>query len=228
MRPASHQRRPHFTHAFTRRHKSCALSLPTAWHPALSVICALCVSAPPVGISEADTHAGLLPEEKQRHILAATWQGPVAGLGQGAPRTRELEAGFLPKATRGPLEVGFVGDGLNDCPALASAHVGVVLQEVGSQATVDAATAVLQADIEQLPAAIIIARRSRRLVLTNLFLALGINLAVIALAATVGLPLWLSVLSDSGGLLVVLANSLWPLTWRVGTAAPPRARARSI
>ena len=44
----------------------------------------------------------------------------------------------------------------------------------------------------------------------------------------VGLPLWLSVLSDSGGLLVVLANSLWPLTWRVGAAAQPGARARSI
>ena len=96
--------------------------------------------------------------------------------------------------------------------------------QVGSQATVDAASAVLQVDIDQLPAAIIIARRSQRLVLTNLFLALGINLAVIALAATVGLPLWLSVLSDSGGLLVVLANSLWPLAWRVGAAPPPRVR----
>ena len=54
--------------------------------------------------------------------------------------------------------------------------------------------------------------------LTNLFLALAINLAVIGFAATTGLPLWLSVLSDVGGLLVVLANSLWPLAWRVGDA----------
>ena len=45
----------------------------------------------------------------------------------------------------------------------------------------------------------------------------------------VGLPLWLSVLSDSGGLLVVLANSLWPLTWRVGAPAPrPRGGSLSL
>ena len=181
-----------------------------------------------VGIGEADTHAGLLPEDKQRLVLSHTWpkeQG--GGRGKGAPR-KDLEENMLPKASRGPLAVGFVGDQLNDCPALASAHVGIVLQEVGTQATVDAASAVLQAGIDQLPAAIVIARRSRRLVLINLCLALAINVSVIALAATCGLPLWLSVLSDTGGLLVVLANSLWPLTWRVGTAPPERRRAGSF
>ena len=72
----------------------------------------------------------------------------------------DLEASFLPKLERGPRIVGFVGDGLNDCPALAAAHVGVVLQEVGSQVTIDAAAAMLQNDLGELPAAIVIARRA--------------------------------------------------------------------
>ena len=181
-----------------------------------------------VGIDEADVHAALLPEDKQRHILAHTWPDAGASAGSeamersltGGPAPQsDLEASMLPKLRRGPRAVAFVGDGLNDCPALASAHVGVVLQEVGSQATVDAASAVLQVGIDQLPAAITIARRARSLILSNLLLALGINVGVLGLAATVGLPLWLSVLSDTGGLLVVLANSLWPLTWRVGADA---------
>ena len=181
-----------------------------AWPHARGACAAVCA----VGIPEADTHASLLPADKLRLLLGHTHDDDAAATRTSTER-RDLEASFLPKAKRGPRFVGFVGDGLNDCPALAGAHVGVVLQEVGSQATVDAATAVLQADISELPAAIIIARRSSTLVMVNLFLALAMNLSVVALAATIGLPLWVSVLADNGGLLVVLANSLWPLTWRV-------------
>ena len=114
--------------------------------------------------------------------------------------------------------VGFVGDGLNDCAALASAHVGIVLQEVGSQATVDAASAVLQGELSQLPLAILLARRAMDLVKANVVLALAFNGAVVLCAATVGLPLWASVAADNAGLLLVLCNSLWPLCW---TIAPP-------
>lgn len=107
------------------------------------------------------------------------------------------------------------GDGLNDMAALASAHVGVVLQEIGSQATLDAASAVLQSDIGEIPAAIVLARRTTSLVLFNVLLALSFNLSVVVAASTVGLPLWLSVAADNFGLLVVLANSAWPLCWHI-------------
>jgi len=154
-------------------------------------------------------HAGLLPEDKARLLLQASWRRADAA------ETPELEKGLLGRSKRGPVVVGFVGDGLNDCLALANAHVGIALQEVGSRATVDAAAAVLQGDLGQLPAAVIVARRTQLLVWANIILALMINAITIVAAATVGIPLWLSVVMDSSGLLAVLANSLWPLCWRV-------------
>ena len=54
-----------------------------------------------------------------------------------------------------------------------------------------------------------------RLIWVNVAVALGMNLGVIVAAATVGIPLWLSVAMDNLGLMVVLANSMWPLVWKV-------------
>lgn len=152
-------------------------------------------------------HAGLLPEDKGRLILEASFGGKDEGLKEQLQPSR-----------RGPCDVGFVGDGLNDCVALANAHMGIVMQEVGSQATVDAAAAVLQGDLGELPAVIVVAQRVRVLVLANIALALTINASLILAAITVGVPLWLSVACDSGSLLLVLANSLWPLCWNIAPA----------
>jgi len=91
----------------------------------------------------------------------------------------------------------------------------VVLQEIGSQATVDAASAVLQGDIGEVPAAIVIARRTKLLIQVNIALALAFNCSIAIAAATVGVPLWASVACDNLGLLLVLANSVWPLFWKV-------------
>jgi len=172
-----------------------------------------------LGIAPQDVHAGLLPEDKARILLAKSFPSGAAR-GSDDKAAPLLPTAAVPlerqaKKKRGPVAVGFVGDGLNDMAALASAHVGVVLQEIGSQATVDAASAVLQGDIGELPAAIILARRTTWLVLFNVLLALSLNLAIVVAAATVGLPLWISVAADNMGLLAVLANSVWPLCWHI-------------
>lgn len=134
------------------------------------------------------THEGLLPEEKAQWIEKSKTNGE---------------------------SVGFIGDGLNDCIALAAANVGISIQEIGSQATADAASAVLQGDIGHLPGAIIVARRANKLVLANIFLALALNIAVIVIVISKEIPLWLSVLADGSTLLLVLCNSLWPLCWHI-------------
>ena len=106
-----------------------------------------------------------------------------------------------------------MGDGLNDCAALAGAHVGIVVQTLGAQATVDAASGMLQGDLGQLTAAVVVCRRASALISMNLVLAFIFNAAVIFAALTLKLPLWAGVLADNSGLLIVLANSIWPLTW---------------
>ena len=64
------------------------------------------------------------------------------------------------------------------------------MQELGSQATIDASSAVLQGDLNLLPPAIIIARRCQRLVGANIALACTLNVGVIALALLDMVPLW--------------------------------------
>mmetsp|Transcript_61266 Transcript_61266/g.154640 ORF Transcript_61266/g.154640 Transcript_61266/m.154640 type:complete len:276 (+) Transcript_61266:2083-2910(+) len=156
-------------------------------------------AATATGIEE--VHSGLLPDDKTAHVLRASWRGTI-------------KKAFLP-AEHGSHEVGFIGDGLNDCPALATADIGIVMQRIGSQATFDAANAVLQGDLGQLPAAIVIARRAQRLIAANIVLALSINCAVIVSASVGSVSLWVSIVSDSGGLLAVLLHSLRPLSWEV-------------
>ena len=63
--------------------------------------------------------------------------------------------------------VGFIGDGLNDCVVLAQASCGITIQEIGSAATADAVDAVLQGDLGQLVAAVVITRRAKLRVLAG-------------------------------------------------------------
>lgn len=112
-----------------------------------------------------------------------------------------------------------VGDGSNDAPGLAAADVSVALGAGSALAQRAAHVVLLRDELAQLPAAIDLAHRYRRIVRQNLLWALGYNLVGI-LAASLGyVPAWLAAIGMSASSLLVTLNAL-----RLAPATPPRAR----
>ena len=129
-----------------------------------------------------DVRAELKPEEKLSEIQALTRQGRL---------------------------VAMVGDGVNDAPSLAAAHIGVAMGARGSDAALEQADVVLMHDrLENFLAAFRLSQRARRIIRQNLVLSLGTVVVLVTLAILGRIPLTVGVVGHEGSTVIVVMNSL--------------------
>ncbi len=130
-------------------------------------------------------HADLLPTDKVRYVDQ-----------------------YLKEKATG-TKLAFVGDGINDAPALALADLGIAMGGLGSDAAIDAADVVLMNDnTANISTAISIANRTIRIARQNIWFAISIKLLVLILA-TFGLcEMWLAVFADVGVTVLAVLNAM--------------------
>ncbi len=102
----------------------------------------------------------------------------------------------------------YVGDGINDAPLIKAADIGVAVSS-GSDIALDVADIIITSDqIHLLEDAFSIAKKTRRIVIQNIALSLGVKFTFLALA-TFGLTtMWMAIFADVGITLIAVMNAL--------------------
>lgn len=130
-----------------------------------------------------DTAFGnLLPDDKVKHVEELKRQG---------------------------RKIAFTGDGINDAPVLALSDAGLAMGGLGSDAAIETADIVIQNDQpSRIPLAIRISKKTRKVVVQNITLAIGVKVIVLALGALGEANLWAAIFADVGVSLIAILNSV--------------------
>jgi Cu+-exporting ATPase len=152
--------------------------------------------------------------------------GIPRALAERLPNDKAAEIAALQRAGR---RVAFVGDGINDAPALAQADVGVALG-TGTDIAIEAGDVVLvRGDLRVLAHAVSLSRQTLRVIHQSFFWAYAYNVALIPVAAGALFPWTGALLSPvvaafamSASSLFVLANSLRLRSFAPAAAVGPR------